>query len=236
MRNYNLDWIRVIAMCGVLVDHYMCMFNSLSLSKLGLQIGGGGVEIFFAVSALLYGMKWRNENYKGFEPIFFLKKRMIRIFIPLWILILAVIPLECFITNRFEFQTILFNVIGLGWAKPFGIAGHLWYITMLMILYFSFIVFSHFRLDKVKPFWWVIVFTLFGVSYLYGQNYLTTFSKAGPLLFIYFGALLFSKGKDIINWAEMHKANIIVIALTTTGISLYIYINLDGMILTKLWR
>lgn len=41
MRNLNLDLIRVIAMCGVLLDHYMWVFNSNVMSNIGLQMGGG---------------------------------------------------------------------------------------------------------------------------------------------------------------------------------------------------
>lgn len=41
MRNLNLDLIRVMAMCGVLLDHYMWIFNSTVMSNIGLQMGGG---------------------------------------------------------------------------------------------------------------------------------------------------------------------------------------------------
>ena len=40
MRNLNLDLIRVIAMCGVLLDHYMWIFNSTVMGNIGLQMGG----------------------------------------------------------------------------------------------------------------------------------------------------------------------------------------------------
>lgn len=40
MRNYNLDWIRVIAMTGVIIDHYICCLGSKVLNNIGLQMGG----------------------------------------------------------------------------------------------------------------------------------------------------------------------------------------------------
>lgn len=41
MRNCNLDWIRVIAMIGVVADHYTGLFDYKWLVNSGLQIGGG---------------------------------------------------------------------------------------------------------------------------------------------------------------------------------------------------
>lgn len=41
-RNYNLDWIRVFAMGGILLDHYLCAFDSQCLNNIGMQIGVGG--------------------------------------------------------------------------------------------------------------------------------------------------------------------------------------------------
>lgn len=40
MRNNNLDWIRVIAMTGVIADHYTVLFDCNWLVNIGLQIGG----------------------------------------------------------------------------------------------------------------------------------------------------------------------------------------------------
>ena len=39
-RNYSLDYIRVIAMLGILVDHAICFYGSNSLNYSGIQIGG----------------------------------------------------------------------------------------------------------------------------------------------------------------------------------------------------
>lgn len=40
-RNYNLDWIRVIALIGVVLDHYMMTFKGCdALVNGGIQMGG----------------------------------------------------------------------------------------------------------------------------------------------------------------------------------------------------
>lgn len=224
MRNLNLDLIRVIAMCGVLLDHYMWVFNSNVMSNIGLQMGGVSVEMFFAISSLLYGIKWSKNVYKHFEPLDFIKKRLVRIFIPVWITILITIPLEYLFVDRFEPITILFNVVGFGWAKPFGISGHLWFVTMLVIIYIAFVLLSYIRLDKMKLWGWSVVFVGLTICYALLAHRLTTFSKAGPMLFLYFGALMFCKGKVITCWCKEHKAITVWSALLSLSISLYLYI------------
>lgn len=225
MRNLNLDFIRVMAMCGVLLDHYMWIFNSTVMSNIGLQMGGGSVEIFFAISSLLYGIKWSKNVYMHFDPWDFIKKRLARIFIPVWITILITIPLEYLIVDRFEPMTILFNVIGLGWAKPFGISGHLWFVTMLVIIYFAFVLLSYFRLDKMRLWGWSVVFVCLTLCHALLADRLTTYSKAGPMLFLYFAALMFCKGEVITCWCKKHKYIPVLCAFISLSISIYIYIQ-----------
>lgn len=221
--NYKLDCIRVLAMVGILFDHYISSFGSNRLNNIGLQVGVGGVTLFFIISALLFGYKWRKEGFKPFVPFIFLKKRCVRIFIPLWILILMTIPLEYLLTGRLELQTIAFNVVGLGWVRLFGISGHLWYITMLMMLYLCFVVISYIRLDKIKWCWWMLALVLLLIGYVYGQTYLTTYSKAGPPLFLFTGVLVFAKGNELMTFAKHHRKVLLILALIMMGASLYVY-------------
>ena len=222
-RNYSLDYIRVIAMLGILVDHAICFYDSNSLNYSGIQIGGGSVTIFFTISSLLFGSKWEKSGYKPYAPITFLKKRVLRIFIPLWVVVLASIPLEYWIKGRFEPVTIGMNVVGLGWAYPFGVSGHLWYITMLILLYISFVGISYLRLDRVKWYWWVLVFAGMTIGYLLGQDHLTTYSKAGPPMFLFVSTLMFCKGKKILEWSANNKWLVSLSVITMVSISQYIY-------------
>lgn len=224
MRNYNLDWIRVFAMIGVVADHYTGLFGCDWLRNCGLQVGGGNVTIFFVISALLFGTKWAKDEHNAFEPVSFLKKRVLRIYIPMWILILTVIPMEWWLVGRFEPTTIVANAIGLGWAKPFGISGHLWYITMMMILYLCFVFLSRIRLDRIKWYWWAVAFLAIILGYYVLQERLTTFSKAAPLLFMFFGSLMFAKGNTIIEYVKKYKIVVVVLAVLLLSLSLYVFI------------
>lgn len=222
MRNYNLDWIRVIAMFGIIVDHFISNLGCKKLEYCGLQMGGN-VTIFFLISALLFGAKWAKDDYRPFSPIQFLKKRILRIFIPLWMTILLVMPFEYALTGNFNPFTIVMNVVGLGWVRPFGIAGHLWYITMLMFLYICFVGISRIRLDKISGIWWMSAFVVMIVAYVVLQGKLTTYSKAGPPLFMFFSVMMFAKGKEVMEWAKRYKFLVLLLAIAFVSGSQYIY-------------
>ena len=222
-RNYNLDWIRVIAMTGVVLDHYICSLGSNILDKAGLQIGGGSVTIFFAISALLFGAKWAKSGYAPFDTVDFLKKRCLRIYIPLWIALIGILPFEFYIVDSASATTAVMNVVGLGGARPMGIAGHLWYITMLMMLYALFIVISRLRLDKIKWYWWFGTFVLLTIAYIALQGRITTYSKAGPPLFTFIGVLMFAKRKEALTPAKQYKWIVLTSAVCMIALSQYVY-------------
>lgn len=186
-------------------------------------MGGGSVTIFLMVSAWLYGSKWHKDGFKAFDTLEFVKKRCLRIFLPLWILLLGVVVCEYYIVGRFEVVTIAMNAVGLGWARPFGTAGHLWYITMVLILYVSFLLLSRIRVDRIGWHWWWIGGIVMAVGYYFGQGVLNTYSKIGPPMFLFFSALMFARGKEVIEMARKHKGMIVVSTLIMIAISMYVY-------------
>ena len=142
--------------------------------------------VFFALSAYLFGMKWVKGDYEGFEAMNFMKKRCLRIYIPLWLTLPMVVAMEYLILHSINLKTILFNIVGLGWAKPFGIGGHLWYITLMMFLYLVFVVFSRLRLDKCRLRYCLVGYVALLAVYVLGESHFATFSSfsAGFCLFV----------------------------------------------------
>lgn len=139
-------------------------------------------------------------------------------------MILAIIPIEYFWVNSFDVKTIIFNVFGLGWAKPFGAGGHLWYITMMMILYVAFIVFSRFRLDKWPMWiWFAILGGLVLLYWLYPSPFMT-YSHAGPPLFLWVACLLFYKGTVMIKLVTRHRVVSLFISTTLAVGSWLLYV------------
>lgn len=183
----------------------------------------GGVTVFFIISAWLFGHKWSADEHNPFAPMAFFKKRCIRIFIPVWILIAFTIPLEYVFKGRFELQTIMFNIVGLGWVRPFDVSGHLWYITMLMMLYVVFVLASRVRLDKIRLRWWLMGMVALFATYFLMQNRLTTYSKCGPPMFLLVGTMVFARGNSIIKMVRRHKIAVLFIALLTLAVSQYLY-------------
>lgn len=209
----TFDIIRVIAMTGVVADHYLQMSGNNYLVNTGLQWGGVSVAIFFALSAYLFGEKWRSSGNNGFDVLPFLKKRFLRIYIPLWGALIFVIALEWYAHNPFDIKTVIFNFLGLSWARPFTWAGHLWYITMIVILYFVFLALSRIRLDKIPLWLWVISFVGLSAIIMCLPNVFNTVSKVTIPHTMFFAAMVFSVGDKLMVSCKEHKTLIAIISL-----------------------
>ena len=219
----TLNIIRVFAMTGIVADHYFQASGNQVLVNTGLQWGGVFLMVFFALSAYLYGMKWAKSDYKRFETITFLKKRCLRIYLPLWLMLPIAIGIEYLIRNTFDLKTILFNIVGLGWAKPLGTSGHLWYITLMMFLYIVFLVFSRMRLDNYKIRYWVIGYTALALLYIFGEKYFSTFSSVAPVITLFLASLLFFKGEKLIRFCCRKSGVVLIVTVLALALSWYLY-------------
>lgn len=72
--------------------------------------------MFFALSAYLFGMKWVKGGCVAFGTRDFLKKRCVRIYLPLWIILPIVIITEWLLGSNLNTETVLLNLLGLGWV------------------------------------------------------------------------------------------------------------------------
>lgn len=117
----------------------------------------------------------------------------------------------------------IFNVFGLGWARPFDISGHLWYITMVMMLYLVFIAISRIRLDRISGRWWVAAIAFVALAICLCSNHITTYSTAGPPLYIFLSAMLFAKGDKILQIVKKHKFVSLIASIVSLVASLYVY-------------
>ena len=206
------DIVRIIAMIGVVADHYFQLTGCRALVRTGLCWGGVSVAIFFALSAYLFGEKWRASGNKGFEVWPFLKKRFLRIYIPLWVALIFVIALEGYVHNPFDTKTIVYNFLGLSWARPFTWAGHLWYITMIVILYFVFLGLSRIRLDKIPVGLWLLSFVGLSAIMMCLPNVFSSVSKVTIPHTAFFAAMVFSVGNKLMDFCNKHKMLIVIIA------------------------
>lgn len=181
--------------------------------------------VFFALSAYLFGMKWVKGDYEKFNSMSFLTRRSLRIFIPLWIMMPLVLMVEYLIWHSLDAKTIIFNVVGLGWFKPFGVAGHLWYITLMMFLYVVFVVFSRIRIDRLHMGYWLAGYIVLAALYVFGGKYFSTFSSVAPVITVFFASLLFYKGEELTECFRRRSVVLLVITVFALVLSWWIYVQ-----------
>lgn len=181
--------------------------------------------VFFALSAYLFGMKWVKGGYEDFKAMSFLLKRSLRIYIPLWLTLPIVLLVEYLICHTIDTKTIIFNVIGLGWFKPFGVAGHLWYITLMMFLYLVFVVFSRLRLDKLPLWCWLVGYVVLTALYAFGGKHFSTFSAVAPVITVFLASLLFYKGEELTNFCRKWSCGLMALTLVVLALSWWMYVQ-----------
>ena len=220
----TLDIIRVTAMTGIMADHYFQASGIPVLVSTGLQLGGVFLMVFFALSAYLFGMKWVKGGYEDFKAMSFMKKRCLRIYIPLWLTLPMVVAVEYLVFHSIDLKTLLFNIIGLGWARPFGTGGHLWYITLMMFLYLIFVVFSRIRVDKLRMIYWLASYMLLLAIYVLGESYFATFSSVAPVITVLLTSLLFFKSGELMKYCNRWSRIVMLLTVSVMLLSWYMYV------------
>lgn len=181
--------------------------------------------VFFALSAYLFGMKWCQNEYDVFDFRGFLKKRCLRIYIPLWLTLPLIIAVEYLIKHFVDIKTLLFNIVGLGWAKPFGVAGHLWYITLMMFLYFAFVLFSRIRLDKFRLIYWLLGYVVLLAAYVLGESHFVTFSSVAPITTVFLASLLFFKSGELMEYCRRWAKTVLFVTIFALLLSWWMYVQ-----------
>ena len=181
--------------------------------------------VFFALSAYLYGMKWVKGGYEGFKAMSFMKKRCLRIYVPLWLTLPMVVAVEYLVLHSIDLKTLLFNIIGLGWARPFGTGGHLWYITLMMFLYLIFVVFSRIRLDKYRLTYWLIGYVMLLAVYVLGESHFATFSTVAPVITVFLASLLFFKSGELMEHFRRWAKTVFFVTIFALLLSWWMYVQ-----------
>ena len=252
-RQYDLDWIRVLATFGVFLNHSMMFFNpfpwhvknneidSSWILVFSLFIGLWIMPIFFVISGMnsTYSLSKRST-------ITFIKERLKRIGIPLLFGIFILSPPQVYIeriTNLrftgtfFEFIPYYFDglYLDIGGDGNFAFSGlHLWYLLVLLVFSFIFII-----LFKVIPIRATLTkFNLFLFPILlFLSGMIHTLALGGWDLIIYFivflyGCYFFSNSdfKGIITSTYKITMPITVIATITYIVSFMIGLPSQGSI------
>lgn len=141
-RNNSIQLIRVIAMFMIIMDHILGRL-AFPLQPIIVQIFNSGVFIFVFISGLLFG-KQKVTNWKKW-----IKKRLIRIGVPLWIFMIIDFIIESALWNNFNIKYVFIYAFNLQGILGVNIGGtNLWFLTLIMFCYVLTPVFQKLKQQK----------------------------------------------------------------------------------------
>ena len=146
-RNYTFDYIRVITVIAILLCHFLILGGIND--GVGRYLGGGGNIVFFSLPALLYGLKWEEGGRKPFKIKTFLTKRIIRIGASLWPFLLFMLSLYIVFDICFSKVYYIANLLFLGYIAKIPWNLHLWFLTILIVVYIEIALLSRCKLSKL---------------------------------------------------------------------------------------
>lgn len=126
----SIVYVRVLATIMIFTCHLFFISGAFEIS----MWFNTGVPLFFIISAYLMF----NKKFDGEGVLTFYKKRVISIFVPYEIYLLAIILALCVIHQPPSLKAVLMYGLGLAGFSNVSILGlgHFWYITVLLFCYF----------------------------------------------------------------------------------------------------
>ena len=151
-RDLTVSFCRVLAMMMVVAAHYTNLFEQISIfgfdlnSNILSEFFSIGVYIFFFISGYLYG------NKKIVDKKIWIKKRVLRIFIPLYIYLFLDYTI---FGNQIQIKSLLLQLVNMqGVYQILPLLKHVpgpWFFSVIMIDYLLLlIVDKHFRIEETN--------------------------------------------------------------------------------------
>lgn len=229
MRNKRYDFIRFIATTMIILFHFAVTLRNEGLIETCLLLKGGatnlgavGVALFFILSGALL-----HENYKDkFNIKEFYKKRIIRIYLPLWISFIAMYFLMIVIDknlinyNKFDllFSMLGFDLFNAGWAyffniHPLWVVGE-WFTTVIIITYVIFPLLRYlFNNHRIKSTIIIFIICILNIKYKILSFEHGYYSVTNGILYFWIG-MLFNKNKDKITNQSTIMISIFLVLLS----------------------
>ncbi len=130
-RNNGIIYLRALATAFIVACHLVNM-SDITIVRFSGHFLDVGVQLFLIISGFLYGQREINSPY-----LTWIWKRMKKLLVPMYILVLSVIVGNLIIGQNIELKQVLsyaFNIQGLTEYYIKG-ASHLWYLSIAMICY-----------------------------------------------------------------------------------------------------
>ena len=139
-RYVYLDIARGVAIIMIVTCHFLLFDGIPGMQALGRAIANTGNFIFFAISAIIFGLQLEKKGSGIFTFHPFLVKRIVRLFSYLWPFLVALIIVYALLRQKVSVLQGAMNFVGLGWFISFPNNGHLWFVTMIIFCYLMYVL------------------------------------------------------------------------------------------------
>ena len=217
-KDYTFDYVRVIAMFVIVLGHFFVFCTPFH--GIGRYLGGGGYNVFFFLSALLYGIKWENSGRKSFDLLPYLQKRVLKLGASVWPFLIILLVLLYICNEEFSIRDAVLNFFFLGYIGKLPGNGHLWFLTIIMLCYVMFVVLSSLKLRDT------ILLALLVLSVL-GFLFLENIGFPGhPLLLLASSAIFFCHSKSIMEIIRTPNPVILLVLIVMfNGFCVWLFAN-----------
>ena len=223
--NIVVDYIRGVAIILIVTCHFLIFGGVRGWEPLGQWLAGIGNFLFFALSALLFGLQYNEKGSAYFLPLAFFKKRFMRLFPALWIFLLIWITIQIFVFKVYlDPLKIILNFLGFCWFAKLPDIGHLWFVTMIILCCIMICGFANKKM-KFKIGGWIILL----IISLFLELGLDSLGKPGYIFVILFYSLFFfAKASKIIRYAAAESlARILLMLVLSNGLALILSFHSD---------
>lgn len=132
-RIIEFDYIRVLAIAGILVCHSCFLFPN-PVSDFGRYLALTFNFLFLALSAFLFGLSWESKGHPAYG-ISFVWKRIVKLSRSYYPYLVALFLFLYFTEGYFSWRKVVTHVLYLPWFDKIDGFGHLWFLTMIVICY-----------------------------------------------------------------------------------------------------
>lgn len=228
-RDNSIDFTRAVAVIIIVTCHFLSFGGGgRSATFLGQYLGEVGNLIFFAVSALLFGMLYEKKGNAAFACKPFLKKRLKRLFASLWPFLIVIIPLYLIRGVYLSPVKVTMNFVGLAWFGKLPDNGHLWFVTAIIFCYLMYVAYCRCRI-KISWYGWLILLLIAIVL----QLILDRIHLPGYVFIILLYSLwIFTHSTKLLMWISNIKwwsLILLTIGLNSIAVVAYMYSDMFGV-------
>ena len=144
----HVDFVRAISIIGILLCHYFIYGTLDCVGMLGRFLAGTFNIVFFCLSALLFGLRWKRTGKTPFPLRRFMSKRIVRLASSYWPCLILVFAGFMIFGVKFGLKEVILNTFFLAWFSKMPGVGHFWFVTMIIFCYFSFVILSKYHIFR----------------------------------------------------------------------------------------